>query len=83
MKDLIVATTVAVMVSCVATSAVARLSSLGNDIANIARDSQQSGTTTRLAMGPTSAPQKPGGVGEGPSETPKVHRKTVRKYRSS
>jgi hypothetical protein len=83
MKNPILATTVAVMVSCVATSAVARLSSLDNGIAIIARHPQQSGTTTRLAMGPTSAPQKPGGVGEGPSETPKVHRKTVRKYRSS
>jgi hypothetical protein len=83
MKNLILATTVAVMVPGLATSAVARLSLLGNGIAIIAKDPQQSGTITRLTMGPTSAPQKPGGVGEGPSEKPKVHKKTVRKYRTS
>jgi hypothetical protein len=82
MKNLILATTVAVMVPGLATSAVARLTSLGSGIAIIEKDPQQSGTTTRLAMGPTSAPQKPGGVGEGPSEKPKVQKKTVRKYRS-
>ena len=83
MKNLILATMAAVMVSSVATSAgMARQSSLGADMAIFARDPQRSGTTTRLAMGPTSAPQKPGGVGEGPSEKPKVQKKTVRKYRS-
>jgi hypothetical protein len=84
MKNLILATMAAVMVSSVATSAgMARQSSLGADMAIFARDPQRSGTTTRLAMGPTSAPQKPGGVGEGPSETPKVHKKTMHKRKSS
>jgi hypothetical protein len=34
-------------------------------------------------MGPTSAPQKPGGVGEGSSETPKVPKKAMHKHRAS
>jgi hypothetical protein len=83
MKNLILATTVAVMSSGVATSAVACQSSLDNGIAIFARNPLKSGTTTRLAMGPTSAPQKPGGVGEGPSERAKVHKKTMRKHKSS
>jgi hypothetical protein len=83
-KNLILATTVAVIVSSVAASAgMARQSSLGADMAIFTRNPQRSGTTTRLAMGPTSAPQKPGGVGEGRSETPSVHKKARHKHRSS
>jgi hypothetical protein len=84
MKNVILATTAAVMVSSVATSAgMTRQSSLGADMAIFASNPERSGTTTRLVMGPTSAPQKPGGVGEGSSEPPNVHKKTMHKHRSS
>jgi hypothetical protein len=82
MKNLILAISAAVMVSSVATSAgMARQASLGADMAIFASVPQRSGTTTLLAMGPTSAPQKPGGVGEGSSETPKVHKKAMHKHK--
>jgi len=78
MKNLILAISAAVMVSSVATSAgMALQASPGADLAFFASVPLQSGTTTRLAMGPTSAPQKPGGVGKGSSETPKVHKKAM------
>jgi hypothetical protein len=44
---------------------------------------QSSVATIKLAMGPTSAPQKPGGVGEGSDETPKPHKKAKHKHQAS
>jgi hypothetical protein len=83
MKNLILATAAAVAVSSVATSAGMARQSLGADMAIFASSPQRSGTTTLLAMGPTSAPQKPGGLGEGSSETPKVPKKAMHKHRAS
>lgn len=37
---------------------------------------QQASVATKTAMGPTSAPQKPGGTGQEPQQTPKVQKKT-------
>jgi hypothetical protein len=43
---------------------------------------QQSSGAIELAMGPTSAPQKPGGTGEAPTDTP-PHKVTKHKQRHS
>jgi hypothetical protein len=45
-------------------------------------DAQQSAAAIELAMGPTSAPQKPGGTGEVPADTPR-HKATKHKQRHS
>ncbi len=37
---------------------------------------QEASIATKTAMGPTSAPQKPGGTGQESQQTPKVHKKT-------
>lgn len=37
---------------------------------------QQASIATKTAMGPTSAPQKPGGTGQESQQTPKVQKKT-------
>jgi len=52
---------------------------LGADVVIFASAPQQSDTTTRLAMGPTSAPQKPGGVEKGSNETSKAYKKIKQK----
>jgi len=43
---------------------------------------QQSGPALKLAMGPTSAPQKPGGIGEAPADT-QLHKTTKHKRKHS
>jgi hypothetical protein len=42
----------------------------------LAHAPQQASVATKTAMGPTSAPQKPGGTGQDPQQTPKVQKKT-------
>jgi hypothetical protein len=82
MKNVTLATAATLMVCSVAMSAgMARQASRGADMAIFASSPLRSGPTTRLAMGPTSAPQKPGGVGERSSETPKVHKKAMHKHK--
>jgi hypothetical protein len=45
---------------------------------------QRAPAASEMAMGPTSAPQKSGGVGQEPQQqTPKVHKKTKHKYTAS
>jgi hypothetical protein len=44
---------------------------------------QQASVATNTAMGPTSAPQKPGGTGQEPQQTPKVQKKTKHNYTAS
>jgi hypothetical protein len=44
---------------------------------------QSSVAAIKLAMGPTSAPQKPGGVGEGPNETRQPHKKAKHKHQAT
>jgi hypothetical protein len=43
---------------------------------------QQSRPVLKLAMGPTSAPQKPGGTGEAPADT-QLHKATKHKHKHS
>ena len=43
---------------------------------------QQSDPVLKLAMGPTSAPQKPGGTGEAPADT-QPHKATKHKHKHS
>jgi hypothetical protein len=43
---------------------------------------QQSDPALKLAMGPTSAPQKPGGTGEAPADT-QLHKATKHKHKHS
>jgi hypothetical protein len=52
--------------------------------ASIGSHTPQAGpVSVKTAMGPTSAPQKPGGTGQEPQQTPKVHRKTKHYYTAS
>jgi len=53
-----------------------------NPGATAPRTAQQSDPVFKLAMGPTSAPQKPGGTGEVPADTP-PHKATKHKQRHS
>ena len=46
------------------------------------RTAQQSKPALKLAMGPTSAPQKPGGTSEAPADT-QPHKATRHKHRHS
>ena len=48
----------------------------------IALQTQQSRPMLKLAMGPTSAPQKPGGTGEAPADT-QLHKATKHKHKHS
>jgi hypothetical protein len=48
----------------------------------LAHAQQSSVAAIKLAMGPTSAPQKPGGVGAGSNETPEPHKKAKRKHQA-
>jgi hypothetical protein len=66
--------------------ATASESSASQDLAGapmVAHASQQAPVGVRTAMGPTSAPQKPGGTGQEPQQTPKVHKKTKHNYTAS
>jgi hypothetical protein len=44
---------------------------------------QQAFVATKTAMGPTSAPQKPGGTGQDSQQTPKFQKKTKHNYSAS
>jgi hypothetical protein len=80
MKLLILASAAAVALSGFA---MANESIIGQDFASapmLAPVQQRAVTPIKLAMGPTSAPQKPGGVGEGSNETPKPHKKVKHKH---
>ena len=44
---------------------------------------QQAAVATKTAMGPTSAPQKPGGTGQESQQSPKVQKKTRHNYTAS
>jgi hypothetical protein len=44
---------------------------------------QQAWVATKTAMGPTSAPQKPGGTGQESQQSPKVQKKTRHNYTAS
>lgn len=65
-----------------ATPSIAKCNS-GNARTPIApQTAQQSNPAPKLAMGPTSAPQKPGGTGEAPADT-QPHKATRHKHRHS
>jgi hypothetical protein len=44
---------------------------------------QQTSVATKTAMGPTSAPQKPGGTGQESQQSPKVQKRTRHNYTAS
>jgi hypothetical protein len=57
--------------------------SADNVVAPIAtQTAQRAAVAIKLAMGPTSAPQKPGGTGEMPADTP-PHKATKHKQKRS
>jgi hypothetical protein len=79
MKYLILVTAAAVMLSSLA---MASESIVGQDSASppiLSRAPHGAFTAIKLAMGPTSAAQKPGGVGEEPNANPTLHKKTKHK----
>jgi hypothetical protein len=81
MKLLILASAIAVTLSSVATAS-ERI--VGQDSLSASAPAPQSSVAAiKLAMGPTSAPQKPGGVGEGSNETPKPHKKPKYKHQAT
>jgi hypothetical protein len=49
----------------------------------VAHAPQQASVATKTAMGPTSAPQKPGGTGQESQQSPKVQKKTRHNYTAS
>jgi hypothetical protein len=82
-KLLILGSAAAVVLS---SFAMASESTIGQDLASapmLAPVQQSSVAAIKLAMGPTSAPQKPGGVGEGSDETPKPHKKAKHKHQAT
>jgi hypothetical protein len=84
MKSLILASATAVMLSAVAMANenIGRQDSLNAGTPILAHARQSSVAAIKLAMGPTSAPQKPGGIGEGSNETPKPHKKAKHKHQA-
>jgi hypothetical protein len=76
----------AVAVAALASFAAATPGSAKSDSHNpstlIALQTQQSRPMLKLAMGPTSAPQKPGGTGEAPADT-QLHKATKHKHKHS
>jgi hypothetical protein len=83
MKLLILASAIAVTLSSVATAS-ERI--VGQELVGTpmpAHAPQSSVAAIKLAMGPTSAPQKPGGVGEGSNETPKPHKTPKHKHQAT
>jgi hypothetical protein len=49
----------------------------------VAHAPQSSVAAIKLAMGPTSAPQKPGGVADGSNQTLKPHKKAKHKHQAT
>ncbi len=84
MKYLIFIFSMALMLSSLAT---ASESIAAQDFASapiLALVPQRAPVAIEMAMGPTSAPQKPGGVGQEPQQqTPKVHKKIKHTYTAS
>jgi hypothetical protein len=79
MKCLILATASAVTLSSFAMASESMVGQDSAGAANFSRVPQQAVTAIKLAMGPTSAAQKPGGVGEEPKANPTLHKKTKHK----
>jgi len=65
-----------------ATPSIAKSDSRNASTSIAPRTAQQSKPAPKLAMGPTSAPQKPGGTSEAPADT-QPHKATRHKHRHS
>ena len=84
MKYVILATAAAVTLSTFAMASESRVGqdSLSASVSVPASAAQEAAVTAiKVAMGPTSAAQKPGGSGEEPKQTPKVHKKVKHKQK--
>jgi hypothetical protein len=79
MKFLILASAAAVTLSGAAMAS----GHIGGQVSLGAAAPQSSVAAIKLAMGPTSAPQKPGGVGEGPNEMHQPHKKAKHKHQAT
>jgi hypothetical protein len=83
MKYRILMTAAAIALSSFAMASLAKQDSHDASAANVTSAAQLSDRATRLAMGPTSAPQKPGGSGQEPMQTPKPHKKAKHKHNAA
>lgn len=96
MKYLVLATATAVMLSgfAIAQSCVAKQDAQDAGAASVAGGPQKTRTMMKMAMGPVSAPIRPGGTGNGPGGStskctppsdwcPKIHRRAKHRHRHS
>ena len=81
MKSLALAIATAVTLSGFATASESIVGKVSAGAPALTRTAQGSITAIKMVMGPTSAPQKPGGVVQEPQETPKLHKKARHKHK--